>query len=283
MMLFKCRDEWSTLSRFIIKRISQDAPAPIIDLNLPEIKKEFAEMKKQMVIMKCGTQREYRHINVNLDKIYRILNALNVCPSNNKPISQPSPGNLLQTFTFPLASCEEIQALDNQIQTNPEFKLQLITFLSKIGGTSREDDGGKVVYKVVDQVFNPLVLVNYTWTGVSRGKDNLPPKKPFQSLEGILDVFFQVISLADSRHTKQKNENIFKNGILKYATKRSVRKSTKFGRKQTSLTPIQAIGIPEIEDDALELENDVLDLLQKNEAYHIKEESIDHAECEDLE
>lgn len=98
-----------------------------------------------------------------------------------------------------------------------------ITFLSKTGGTSREGDGGKVAYKVIDQMFDPAVLTNYTWTGIARGK-NSTKKMPFQILEGILDVFFQVISLADSRHTMQKNCNIFKEGVLKHATKRSLRK-----------------------------------------------------------
>lgn len=43
-------------------------------------------------------------------------------------------------------------------------------------------------------------------------------------LEGIVTVLFEVISLADNRHTKQKNANVLKEGVLKHAKKRSLRK-----------------------------------------------------------
>ena len=46
-----------------------------------------------------------------------------------------------------------------------------INQLCQIGGTSGEEDGTKVAYKIVDYVFDPVVLINYTWTGISR-KEN---------------------------------------------------------------------------------------------------------------
>lgn len=71
-------------------------------------------------------------------------------------------------------------------------------------------------------MFRPDVLINYTWTGISRGKTG--EKMTFQILEGMVNVLYEVISLADSRHTKQKNANILKEGVLKHAKKRSLRK-----------------------------------------------------------
>lgn len=71
-------------------------------------------------------------------------------------------------------------------------------------------------------MFRSDVLVNYTWTGISRGKSS--EKISFQMLEGIVTVLFEVISLADNRHTKQKNANVLKEGVLKHAKKRSLRK-----------------------------------------------------------
>ncbi|KAG5890736.1 hypothetical protein JTB14_013083 [Gonioctena quinquepunctata] len=157
-------------------------------------------------VIKEEIKEDYNKINLNLDKIYNILSQINV-PPNRSVVDLPLEEDLLKSFSFPLVSCEQIQALDNEIRNNPEFKAQLITFLSKIGGTSRQEDGGKVAYK----------------------RKELNSKKTLQILEGILDVFFQVISLADSRHTKQKTCNIFKDGVLKYAVKRSLRKRYKLG------------------------------------------------------
>ncbi|KAK4885404.1 hypothetical protein RN001_001675 [Aquatica leii] len=137
-------------------------------------------------------------------------------------IAKPLETDLLSLINFPLASSEEIEVMDKEIRNNERFKAQLISYLSKIGGTSREADGTKVAYKIVDRVFTPTVLINYTWTGISR--DKMSKKMAFQGLEGILNVFFEVVSLADSRHTIQKNNNIFKDGVLKYALKRSLRK-----------------------------------------------------------
>ncbi|KAK5647897.1 hypothetical protein RI129_002789 [Pyrocoelia pectoralis] len=69
-----------------------------------------------------------------------------------------------------------------------------IEFLSKIGGRTGVEDGSKVAYKVIDHVFTSEVFMYYSWTGICRGKSG--EKKTFQILDGILGVFFEVISLA---------------------------------------------------------------------------------------
>lgn len=97
-----------------------------------------------------------------------------------------------------------------------------VEILCEIGGRSGQEDGTKIGYKAIDFFFSPNLLTKYSWTGLSRGKDG--EKKSFRNLEGILDVFFQAISKADCRHTKQKNCNLFKEGVLKHAKKRSQRK-----------------------------------------------------------
>lgn len=88
-------------------------------------------------------------------------------------------------------------------------------------GSSGEEDGTKIGYKLVDTLFSPHLLVNYTWTGVSRKKEE---KKSFQQLDGIVDLFLTVISLADRRFTRQKTINLFKDGVLKHAKQRCLRK-----------------------------------------------------------
>ncbi|CAH1113688.1 unnamed protein product [Psylliodes chrysocephalus] len=172
------------------------------------VKYEISTIKEELSTMKEEIKKDYNKINLNLDKIHKTLSDINFIP----------------------------KALDPPVSEIPKALDPPITFLSKIGGTTREEDGTKVAYKVIDYLFNPSVLINYTWTGVARGK-NRNSRKPFQILEAILDVFFQVISLADIRHTKQKNCNIFKEGVLKYATKRSLRKRSQTDSNVKSSVP----------------------------------------------
>lgn len=94
--------------------------------------------------------------------------------------------------------------------------------MSKIGGTSGQEDGTKIGYKIVDHVFSRKLLTHYSWTGVSRRQ--LSDKKSFQNYQGLLNVFFKVIFLADNRYTIQKTQNLFKDNVLKHAKKRSFRK-----------------------------------------------------------
>lgn len=256
----ECGSAQSQLPEPVISNVENDIK--LIKDEIMGIKDELSGIKTEAATMKNEIKNEYSKINLNLDKIYKLIANINVLP---KAVDLPTnKEDLLQAFNFPLNSCEEIEAVDKQIQNNLEFKSQLVTFLSKIGGTSREEDGGKVAYKVIDQFFSSSVLINYTWTGVSRGK-NSTPKKPFQILEGILDVFFQVISLADSRHTKQKNCNIFKEGVLKYAIKRSLRKRSKPGCNDTNPVPNEETDhITEAEDKVHNQLPDNLDIKTGN-------------------
>lgn len=84
-------------------------------------------------------------------------------------------------------------------------------------------DGLKVAYRLADAVFDPYLLQEYTWTGVSRGPLPNTTKKPFQTMFGIVDVFFEILHMADTRYTKQKTEDFFKM-ILKHSKKRAQRK-----------------------------------------------------------
>jgi hypothetical protein len=66
------------------------------------------------------------------------------------------------------------------------------------------------------------ILTQYSWTGVYRGMSE--GKKSFQILDGIVVVMFEVIYLADNRHTRQKNITFLKDAVLKHAKKRMSRK-----------------------------------------------------------
>lgn len=74
--------------------------------------------------------------------------------------------------------------------------------MQKIGGTPGNLDGIKIGYKVMDYVFDPELVLNYTWTGISR--TSTEKRIAFSALEGVVDVFFHVIYAADDHHTTKK-------------------------------------------------------------------------------
>ncbi|KAK9722665.1 Pan3 Pseudokinase domain [Popillia japonica] len=199
------------------------------------IKGDVAYIKQEICNIKQELKLHTTKMNLNFDKIYDRLSAKKNCTCNceNAFIRQHNvtipKEDLLKKYKFPLSSTADISKLDQEIRNNIEFKGQLVTALSRIGGTSGEEEGAKIAYKIIDFLFRSDVLVNYTWTGISRGKSS--EKISFQMLEGIVTVLFEVISLADNRHTKQKNANVLKEGVLKHAKKRSL-------RKRASLFPI---------------------------------------------
>nr|CAH7735820.1 unnamed protein product [Callosobruchus chinensis] len=189
---------------------------------------------------------------MNLERIFNLLRGS--APIQDRNTNSTNSGDLLQKYKFPLSSIQEISKLDKEIRTCPEFKAQLITQLSTIGGTSGTEDGVKVALKIIDFLFRPEVLINYSWTGVSRGVSG--EKTSFQVLEGILTVCFDVVLLADSLHTKQKNANIFKERVLKHAKKRSQRKRARLIEDSSINDSRNELDEIDIEPEAVELQAD---------------------------
>lgn len=83
-------------------------------------------------------------------------------------------------------------------------------------------DGFKIAYKLVDYMFTSDILVQYSWTGLS--KEPGVVKDSFQKYENIIRLFQRVVQLADSRYTAMRNELFFKEKVLKHSKKRSKRK-----------------------------------------------------------
>ncbi|CAH0547436.1 unnamed protein product [Brassicogethes aeneus] len=123
-------------------------------------------------------------------------------------------------FQLPLKTCEELETLNDNLR-NPILKMQFITYISQIGGTGGNENGNKVGYKMVDLVFHPKLLTLYTWTGLSKKKED---KKTFQIYEEVISCFYEALISCDRRFTKQKTIDFFKDNVLKHAHKRSQRK-----------------------------------------------------------
>ncbi|CAH0555096.1 unnamed protein product [Brassicogethes aeneus] len=141
----------------------------------------------------------------------------------------------LKKFSFPLQTVTEMNRLDDEIRNNEAFKNQLIDFLSRVGGSSGQNDATKVAYKISDMLFSSEILTHYSWTGISKRKEN-PEKQSFTALKKVIEVFFEVLSKSDNRHTKEKNDKIIRDGILKHAKKRYERKRQQIGAKKDLVT-----------------------------------------------
>lgn len=77
------------------------------------------------------------------------------------------------------------------------------------------------MYKVIDFLFTPEVLNKYSWTGSSKSSEK---KECFQKLTNVVQTIFEVIVLADCRHSKERNEEFLKHKILKHTSQRLQRK-----------------------------------------------------------
>lgn len=94
---------------------------------MQHITNEITSIRTEINTIREDIKKDYYKINLNLDEIHKKLSELNVLPNKNNLVDQPAKEDyLLETFSFPLKSCEEIQALDNEIRNNLEFKSQLV-------------------------------------------------------------------------------------------------------------------------------------------------------------
>lgn len=76
-------------------------------------------------------------------------------------------------------------------------------------------------------VFSIELLVSYTWKESGKHKKRDVRKILFTKFVNIVDLFFEVLSLADKTFTRAKNEELFKYILLKYSILRLKRKTYK--------------------------------------------------------
>lgn len=54
----------------------------------------------------------------------------------------------------------------------------------------------------MDKIFDPQIVLKYTWTGVSRTKNE--DKLSFNANQEIVDIFYRVVLAADDHFTIEK-------------------------------------------------------------------------------
>lgn len=123
-------------------------------------------------------------------------------------------------ITFPVRTKEELDAINKNL-ADDEYRASFVRELSKVNGVSGTCDGNKAAYRLCDYIFNPYLLSLYNWTGSSKSGI---AKECFNQYTNLIDVFGQIIMLADTRYSIAENEKFFKDKILKYSVMRSKRK-----------------------------------------------------------
>ncbi|KAF5308690.1 hypothetical protein FQR65_LT18003 [Abscondita terminalis] len=116
-------------------------------------------------------------------------------------------------FSLPLDTVDAISEFNKELRDNTKY---MTSSYNSIAGTSGTEEGKIVLKKLLEIFFTKSILMEYSWTGISR-TPGLSKKNSFQSLEVILKFFFDIVSAADSRWTKSKTEVFFKVNILKHA------------------------------------------------------------------
>ena len=103
---------------------------------------------------------------------------------------------------------------------------------STVGGTDGNEEGKLVAKKLRTIFFSEHVLTLFSWTGMSR-TPGMAKKESFQVCGGIIKLFQQIISMADSRWSSTKNEKFFKYNTLKHAKQIEKAQNKKVMKKMT--------------------------------------------------
>lgn len=120
---------------------------------------------------------------------------------------------------LPLKTVEDVNKLERRL-SNTEYYRNFKNVLCMHVGTRNENGSGlNNAYRLVDKVFDRKLLLEYTWTGATKGGK----KHPFIGLANTLKVFFETVHITDSSISSANIENFFQDRVLKHAKQRAQR------------------------------------------------------------
>ncbi|XP_055681667.1 uncharacterized protein LOC129791929 [Lutzomyia longipalpis] len=122
---------------------------------------------------------------------------------------------------FPIKSSKDLCALEEKLNEN-DFKENVIEEFGKIHGATGEGKYKKIVYKLVDDMFDRCIFTSFSWSGKSKNNR----KQNFSSLKNVFDTFYQIVNNADKAYTIHLNYEYFKR-FLKYSFERVERNNKK--------------------------------------------------------
>lgn len=104
----------------------------------------------------------------------------------------------------PIKCLDELDALEKQSK-NEQFVKSVVEFLGSMHGKHRYvGEGNTVCLQIVNYFFEREFLMNCSWSGISRNKDNenIISKIPFHKFVGIIDLFHKVVLFSDPSFSK---------------------------------------------------------------------------------
>lgn len=203
------------------ERYTAEAAAdPLVDITqlIGTIVDEAIEKKMEAIEKKF----EKRFKEIDLKFYVASLSQQELLVSPPEFLSTKTEENISIDFNFPISDPDQVVELELKLSRNTDFKNILAKELCKFGGTGKNEQADKIIYPVFDYLFDPELLTKFSWTGISRSQEIV--KRSFCKLENIIDLVFDVLLLADSRHTKRKNESLIRDKVLKHTNQRLTRK-----------------------------------------------------------
>lgn len=156
-----------------------------------------------------------RSIN-NLAKEYvsmtKTIEALFKYVSQNKtphaaPPAQSHEDAIDIDLPFPITDKEAVEKFEIQLHDSGFYTTVKNVLVKEFGRDKGTGSGRRyVAYALVDKIFSRQFFVNYTWTGLTTPNDE---KHAFKPLKSTVNLFREVVHLADSSYDVAENQKFF--------------------------------------------------------------------------
>ena len=233
------------------------------------LKDDVQTLKDEFLLFRKETKEDYKKTCVFFDEILRKMDEMKWSSrTESRNVDVAIEADLLQNYLFPLQSKEDVEKLELDLSTTKNLKQQLLNFFKKIGGVTGEGEASKVGYKIMDTLFTSKVLTYYSWTGIKK-KQTEEDKSSFSALKNLIHIIFESLLSCDSRYNLQKHEKFLKDGILKHAKKRYLRK-IKQNEERDKKNHVTA----EADEETYQIDDIVVEELSNNEDSFIDSETV---------
>ncbi|KAB0801507.1 hypothetical protein PPYR_05861 [Photinus pyralis] len=172
------------------KALELEVENPVLHSLAIEEKLKYLEKKQEELL------KSVAGLHIKFDKLLDLM-AANTASSNREPLIESADDTLNDLGLFPIDDTVKLNEVEQRLQ-DKDFQMLLIKKLSDIGGTDGKKNFNKIVYMVLDAIFERKFLMEISWTGSTKTKG----KKKISMLQykETLQMFFKVIKMADSRY-----------------------------------------------------------------------------------
>lgn len=127
-------------------------------------------------------------------------------------------------FIFPITEESVFLNLERCIHSCSIFRHTFIKYLYNVAMSMKNPnmEGTRIGLRIIDKIFHYELLNGYSWTGVHKQSPMI--KQPFNVYDGILSSFCVAISKIDKEYNMARNVILFRDKILKYIHRKTIRK-----------------------------------------------------------